>query len=136
MFERNTEGTIDKLRAFFELKNEIQMAFLFGSAATGREIQESDVDVAVWIKEGYSLDVIGKLQGEIELLLHRDVDLIVLNSARPTVAWAAMQGKSLIIRDYKLYFRKMLDFSAEAEDFRNFIFELWALRRKLRGEFA
>lgn len=112
------------------------MAFLFGSAAAEREISESDVDVAVWFGKDYTIEEVGKLQSGIESLLHRNVDLIVLNHARPTIAWAAMRGKALIIRNYRLYLRKMLDFSLEAEDFRSFIFELWALRRKLRGEFA
>jgi len=127
---------LEKLKEYFDGKKEISMAFLFGSAATGREISESDVDVAVWFEKEYSLKEVDELQGGIEDLLHKNVDLIVLNTARPTVAWAALRGKPLLIRNYKLYLSKMLDFSMEAEDFRGFLFDLWALRRKLRGDFA
>lgn len=131
------EEIISKLKTFFEGEESIKMAFLFGSAAKGRQTLESDVDVAVWFGQEYTLDDVDKLQGKIMDLLHRDnVDLIVLNQARPTIAWAAMRGKPLVIRDYRLYLRKMLDFSAEAEDFREFTFDLWRLRRKLRGSFA
>ena len=130
------EDIVNQLKAFFESETAISMAFLFGSAAAGREIEESDVDVAVWFHNAPSLDNVSALQGKLESLLHRNVDLIVLNSARPTIAWEAMRGKQLLIRDYRLYLRKLLDFSLEAEDFRNFLFEMWAMRRKLRGEFA
>lgn len=130
------EEILDKLKAFFEGKEEIVMAFLFGSAAAGREIPESDVDVAVWFGREYTMKDIDKIWLEIESLIHRSIDLVVLNQARPTIAWAAMRGRKLIIRDYYLYLRKLLDFSREAEDFRNFVFDLWSLRRKLRGEIA
>ncbi len=136
MINLDMQEIVEKLKTFFEGKKEIPMAFLFGSAAAGREIPESDVDVAVWYGKEYSLQDTERLWREIETLLHRNVDLIILNQARPAIAWAAMRGKTLIIRNYRLYLRKLLDFSLEAEDFRNFIFELWTLRRKLRGEFA
>lgn len=128
--------TIDRLKSFFETREEISMAFLFGSAAAEREISESDVDVAVWFGRDYAIEDVSKLQSEIETLLHRNADLIVLNTARPTIAWAAMRGKPLIVRDYRLFLKKLLDFSAEAEDFREFIFDLWSMRRRLRGAIA
>jgi predicted nucleotidyltransferase len=126
----------DKLKSFFADKNNVSMAFLFGSAAADRLIPESDVDVAVWLNGNYTLDDVNKLQSEIADMVKRNIDLIDLNTARPTVAWAAMRGKPLIIRNYRLYLNKLLDFSREAEDFRNFIFDLWGMRRKLRGSFS
>lgn len=136
MINFSMQEIIEKLRSFFEGEKGILMAFLFGSVASGREIPESDVDVAVWFGKEYNIHDVNKLQREIENLLHRNVDLIVLDQARPAIAWAAMRGKSLVIRDYRLYLVKLLDFSREAEDFQNFIFDLWNLRRKLRGSFA
>ena len=113
------------------------MAFLFGSAAKGREIPESDVDVAVWFEKEYSLKEVDALQGGIEDLLHKNVDLIVLNSARPTIAWAAMRGKPLFIRDYRLFFSQLLEISMEAEDIQDFAIDLFQRREKARkGESA
>lgn len=125
---------IAKLKSYFEKQTGISMAFLFGSAATAREIPESDVDVAVWFDKGYTLEAVNRMQGEIESLLHRSVDLIVLNSARPTIAWAALRGKKLLIRDYRLYFSKLVAISAEAEDMQDFILDLFRLRQKIRKE--
>ncbi|PIS29918.1 nucleotidyltransferase domain-containing protein [Candidatus Saganbacteria bacterium CG08_land_8_20_14_0_20_45_16] len=126
----------DQLRSFFVAKEKISMAFLFGSVATGKELAESDVDVAVWFDGKYTLKEVDQLWLEIETCIHREVDLIVLNQARPTVAWAALRGKPLSIKNYRLYLNKMLDFSREAEDFQNFIFDFWNLRRKIRGALA
>lgn len=126
--------TFELLKEFFAKKSEISMAFLFGSAATGRQIKESDVDVAVWFGKEYSLEEVNRLQTEIESLLHRNVDLIVLNTARPTIAWAAMRGKPLCIRDYRLYFHKLLEISTEAEDIQDFNLDLFRLREKMRGK--
>jgi predicted nucleotidyltransferase len=126
--------TIDELKSYFEGKKEVSMAFLFGSAAAGRVIPESDIDVAVWFDKEYTMKDIDKMWLEIESLMHRNVDLIVLNAARPTIAWAALRGKKLLIRDYRLYFRKLLEISQEAEDMQDFILDLFRLRQKLRKE--
>jgi len=110
------------------------MAFLFGSVSKNKQISESDIDVAVWLKDGYTTDEIDKLWNELELLLHKSVDLIVLNQAYPTVAWSAMRGEKIIIRDYKLFIAKMLEISTEAEDMQDFVIDLFKLREKSRRE--
>jgi predicted nucleotidyltransferase len=134
MISAGMQKIVEKLKSFFEKEKQIQMAFLFGSAAIGREISESDVDVAVWFKNKYSMKDVNRLQDEIEDLLHRNLDLIVLNQARPTIAWAAMRGKPLIIRDYRLFFSKLVEISVEAEDIQDFVIDLFWLREKARRE--
>lgn len=108
------------------------MAFLFGSEATKRAHGESDVDIAVWLKGPYSATEIEHLWQEVEIRAQRNVDLIVLNDARPTVAWAAMRGIPLVIKDYGFFLRHMLMVSDEAEFIQDFTLELFSLRRKLR----
>lgn len=128
------EEILNKLKAFFERKEEIAMAFLFGSAARGREIPESDIDLAIWFNKEYTLEEVDKIWLEVEAILHRNVDLVVLNQARPTIAWAALRGKKIIIRDHRLYFSKLLNISREAEDMQDFILDLFHLKQKLRKE--
>ncbi|EGD50225.1 DNA polymerase beta domain protein region [Thermoanaerobacter ethanolicus JW 200] len=70
------------------------MAFLFGSVAKGKATKESDIDIAVYLKE-YDEKFVYGLWNELEDLLKRDVDLIVLNIANATVAWEALRGKRL-----------------------------------------
>ncbi|KAF0134347.1 MAG: putative nucleotidyltransferase [Candidatus Saganbacteria bacterium] len=125
-----------KLSEYFKNNKSIVLAFLFGSAAKGRQIAESDVDIAVWFKNNYTMKDIDKIWLEVEKAIKRNIDLIILNQARPTIAWEAMRGKKLSIKNYGLYIKKMLEVSSEAEDFNNFILDFWKLRRKLRGEIA
>ena len=125
-----------ELKKYFENRQGIALAFFFGSLSRGRGIPESDADVAIWLEPPYSLTDVSKIQSEIESIVKRNVDLIVLNEARPSIAWAALRGKALMVRDYGFYLRKMLDISREAEDFQNFLFDLWSWRRKVRGAFA
>ncbi|WP_341853107.1 nucleotidyltransferase domain-containing protein [Thermoanaerobacter wiegelii] len=56
--------------------------------------KESDIDIAVYLK-GYDEKFVYNLWNELEDLLKRDVDLVVLNIANATVAWEALRGKKL-----------------------------------------
>lgn len=124
---------IDKLKKYFGTRKDVEMAFLFGSEAAGRAMDESDVDVAVWFRDDYDMKVINTLWKKLELLLHRNVDLIVLNQARPTIAWAAMRGVPLVIRNYRFFIQQMLMLSDEAEFIQDLTLDLYALRQKIRG---
>ncbi|HHV56759.1 MAG TPA: nucleotidyltransferase domain-containing protein [Firmicutes bacterium] len=120
------------LRDYFRTRQDVALAFLFGSVAKGKATKRSDVDVAVYFSTPYDVQKLRKLSGELENLLHKDVDLIVLNDANPSLAWSALRGIPLRIADRGFYLEYMLDVSREAEDFREFIFDLWRLRQERR----
>ncbi|MEK7377036.1 MAG: nucleotidyltransferase domain-containing protein [Candidatus Margulisiibacteriota bacterium] len=126
---------MEKLREYFGCKQEVIMAFLFGSSAKSRMTSQSDFDIAVWLREGYSIEEINSTWRDLESILKRNVDLIVLNQARPSIAWAAMRGKKILVRDFRFFINKMLEVSAEAEDFREFTLDFWRLRNKYKGTF-
>lgn len=92
------------------------------------------MDIAGWLKGPYSATDVELLWQEVEIRVRRNVDLIVLNDARPTVAWAAMSGIPLVIKDYGFFLHQMLMVSDEAEFIQDFTLELFSLRRKLKGE--
>ena len=50
MDEKQRVGITKKLKDYFEKRDDVVMAFLFGSFAKGQEIYDSDVDVAVYFK--------------------------------------------------------------------------------------
>lgn len=122
---------LDKLKSYFAAKPDVTMAFLFGSRAKGRDIGESDVDVAVWLAEP-SFATARRIWGELEDLLKRDVDLVVLNDAAAATAWEAIRGTRLVVRDEQLFIDRMLEVSAEAEDFAEWVEDFWRWRRLLR----
>lgn len=135
--DKRNAGTQNDLAAmlekYFISRTDVRLAFLFGSAARGRLSRRSDVDVAVYFDGGYSFILMNNLWRNLERLLERDVDLLVLNKDNPTLAWSAMRGIPLLIRDYAFYLEYMLQVSREAEDFQDFIIDLWKVRTSLRG---
>ncbi len=129
-----TEDTvIEKLEQYFRSRKDIHFAFLFGSRARGRTFQESDVDIAIHFREPYSFETVKFLWRELEDLLRKDLDLVVLNTAPPLLAYTAIRGRTLAINDRRAFLEYMLRISQEAEDFREFLLDMWTLREKLRA---
>lgn len=124
---------ISDLRPLMEGRPNVSMAFLFGSASRGAAIPESDVDIGVWLEDGYSREAVERLWAELERACGRNVDLVVLNEARPAIAWAAMRGRRLKIASLAFFIQKMLEISDEAEYMQDFTLDLYALRRKWRA---
>ncbi|MGI9953379.1 nucleotidyltransferase domain-containing protein [Moorellaceae bacterium AZ2] len=120
------------LKDYFAGQPRVRMAFLFGSLAKGRARRDSDVDVGVYLEPGYTRQDISRMWNELEDLVETKVDLLVLNEADPSLAWAALRGKRLLVRDFGFYLQYMLDISREAEDFHEYILDWWRWRRKLR----
>ncbi|CEP67376.1 Nucleotidyl transferase domain [Moorella glycerini] len=122
-----------QLKDYFSEQQNIRMAFLFGSRARGRAGAESDVDIGVYFEPGYTRRDIYQMWNELEDMLGLKVDLLVLNETTPSLAWTALKGKRLFIRDQSFYIRYMLDISREAEDFQQFLLDWWRWRMKIRG---
>lgn len=108
------------------------LAFLFGSQASGRAMAESDVDIAVWLAEGTLDKDVQLLWDRLEDVVKRPVDLVILNTAAPSLAWAAFRGRPLVVRDRRLFLSLMLRISTEAEDFHEFIEDCWRWRERVR----
>lgn len=125
---------VDDVASYLAIHPQVVLAFLFGSFANGRTRIESDVDLSVYLSEPYSEQDVSDLWGKLEDLTHRDVDLIVLNTAAPGIAWTSMQGKTLVDKNPRRHLELMLEKSGEAEDFREFIVDLLKTRRRGRDE--
>ncbi len=104
---------IAQLRQYFEGRPEVAFVFLFGSRASGDERPSSDVDVAVYFfpkqrrpvefEEDVHYPTETEIWEDLEDLLHREVDLVVLNRVPATVAVEALRGVPVLIRDEGLY---------------------------------
>lgn len=106
------------LAAYFRAEPAARLAFLFGSAATGRTTDESDIDVAVLLdrpSEG------NRIWRELTTLLGKEVDLVPLNDAPATlVAKIVRHGIPLGTRDRRAHTRLLLESTLEAEDYAEF----------------
>jgi predicted nucleotidyltransferase len=125
---------LKQLKIYFQPTEDVLFAFLFGSHANGKVYKESDVDVAVYLQEGYSLGTVKKIWADIEAIVRKDVDLIILNTAPPLIAQAALRGKSIVIKDHALYLNYLLETSGEAEDFSILLQDMWQWREKIKKE--
>jgi len=116
----------------------VVLAFLFGSFSKGRSRAGSDVDVDVdvdvYLTPPYSTNDVSEIWSRLEDITHRDVDLLVLNTAPPIISWTAMKGKVLVDKDPKLHLELTLERSREAEDFHEFLMDFWHERRRRRRD--
>ncbi len=83
----------------------VMMAFVFGSAKDGEQKKpDSDVDIAVWLKEPPTLDdrlfLLGLCQ---ETLQYDNIDLCFLNTATTLLCFEALSGIKLVIKDMDFY---------------------------------
>jgi predicted nucleotidyltransferase len=94
---------MDVLRRVLERDDRIAYALLFGSAARANAHVRSDLDVAVGLAPGASLDSreIGTLVADLERAAGRDVDLVLLHEAPPALAYRVFRDGILILdRDH------------------------------------
>jgi uncharacterized protein len=125
-------GTYEKaLKEYFKTRKDIAFAFLFGSQARGKATKLSDVDIAVYFYPGkrhpveYEEEVFYEGEDEIwsdlERMLKKEVELLVLNRVSATVSASAIRGIPLVINDWGLFLDFMEIVSTEGEDFMDFI---------------
>ncbi|ODS34404.1 MAG: hypothetical protein SCARUB_00414 [Candidatus Scalindua rubra] len=58
------------------------------------------------------------------------VDLIVLNRIAASIAATAIRGIPLVIKDYDLWLKFMLIITQEAEDYREFVDDYYAISQR------
>jgi len=126
------EEILEKLKSYFDKKENVIMAFLFGSLSKGKVHKHSDIDIAIYLKE-YDINEVEKIWNDLEDLLKKDIDLIVLNISKPLIAFEAIRGDKIIIRDYDFYTDYMLETTSEALDLKEFILDLYKMRRENEG---
>jgi len=136
------ERLIIELREYFEKKEEVLMAFLFGSWVKNQEGLESDLDVGVyfrpkteileWQSDSYYAAE-KKIWIELERIADKEIDLLVLNRAPATVADAALRGIPIIIKSRNVYMDYLLRITSEAIDFRACAEDYWRLKEERRN---
>ena len=116
-----------KLKNYFLTRSDTAFSFLFGSYARGTVHKHSDIDIAVYFypeirypipyEEEVFYDGEDEIWADLDNLLGREVELLVLNRASAAVCAGAVRGIPLVIKDWGLYFDFIEVISREAEDF-------------------
>jgi predicted nucleotidyltransferase len=113
---------------------------LYGSQAKGSANKLSDVDIAVYFyplerhptefeKEVF-YDGENEIWGDLQKLLRKEVELLVLNRVSANVAASAIRGVPLVIKDWGLYLDFMEVITDVAEDFIELIISDYKERTK------
>lgn len=100
----------NKLKHYFAKREEILLAFLFGSIAKDKTTAISDIDIAVMLDKskidetktpyGYKAELLAKL---ISVLSYNEIDLIILNDAPLLLKHRIVQsGREIYTKDEKL----------------------------------
>jgi predicted nucleotidyltransferase len=82
-------------------KRVVVAAYIFGSVVTGRMRKDSDIDIAVLLREGLNSSKIFqlrlKLMAELGHALRRsDIDVVILNEASPLLAHRVLSKGRLV----------------------------------------
>ena len=127
-----------KIKDYLLKRQEICMAFVFGSEANRSAGLESDLDIAVYFKPtGREIEWESQTRYpeedriwlNLEKIAGKDVDLLILNRAASTIADTVLrEGKPLFIRDEKIYLDFLLRVSLEAEDYRDFVEDFYKMK--------
>jgi predicted nucleotidyltransferase len=93
---------IRSLKPFFEKKQEVFHAFLFGSFAGVHPPPSSDVDIGVLYRAVPNLHMIHDLAETLSSFLRKEIDLVVLNDASPVLKMQVLKrGLLLYARNKK-----------------------------------
>ncbi|MBU4251971.1 MAG: nucleotidyltransferase domain-containing protein [Candidatus Omnitrophica bacterium] len=100
-----------ELKDYFVKQEDVEFALLFGSFASGRVNPMSDIDIAVYFRDGNDALRLGDRQVEITCAVMsiykvNRADVVVLNRANPFLRFQIMKyGRLLYARDEKIFYR-------------------------------
>lgn len=137
---------IEKLSSYFQTHAErghIDMAFLYGSWATGKQRNDSDVDMAVLFSDDAGSDdavyrTLVDISTDLGGVFGRETNVIRLqwDFDKPMLYYnAAIHGVPLYVKDKGLYVGFVIEALSQMEDFCIFgiNWQLAAARRNLKG---
>jgi uncharacterized protein len=108
---------VKPLRTFLSERQEILLAFLYGSFVSKRMRPSSDVDIGILFNSVPEMDAINEVTEELSSILQREIDLAVLNHASPVLKMQILKkGILLYARDKKHLYRFFVDTVNQYDD--------------------
>ena len=99
-------GALGRARERLEREPAVQIAYVFGSRGRGNHRPHSDVDIAVVTSAPQDTAWHFTVESDLQSLLGKPVDLVILGGAGPDLEWAARRDGILAInRDEDLRVR-------------------------------
>jgi predicted nucleotidyltransferase len=110
---------------FLKNRQKVVFAYLFGSLTRDKVLPLSDIDIAIYLKEGVDLDQekMTILEGLMSILVTEEIDLVILNIAPLTLKARIVENKKILVdKDpflrhsfESLVLREYFDFSKKEE---------------------
>jgi len=95
---------LEALRELLTGREEINLAFIFGSYVSGHVSDESDLDIAILFKQIPEITAINRIRDDISDAFKRDVDIVVLNESSPIIGMQVLKnGVIAVNRDRSIY---------------------------------
>lgn len=88
---------LDAIRQLLDAREDVRLAYVFGSVATGRARPTSDLDVAILFAGEPSPVALDRLTEDLEEAAGRPVDLIDLAQAPPLLAHQVVSTGSCVV---------------------------------------
>ncbi len=113
--------TLDTIKTTLEtlVSDQIEFAYLLGSAVTERFHSESDIDLAVYWKKVPEFSEMVKIIAKLEIIFKRDVDLVSINTADLVFSQQILEtGRLLICHSPGLLLKWKTEQMAQYPDFK------------------
>jgi predicted nucleotidyltransferase len=121
----------EKLSENLSQEKQVIFAFLYGSYAKNTALKDSDLDLAIYFQKDCPETEIDRIWDELQKISKKDVELLILNNAKEPVAWQAIRGIPLVIKDWGFYLKYMLSVSFEALNFQDDLEDIWLMKKEL-----
>ncbi len=136
----NIEEKLPLLKNYFEKREDVLMAYLFGSYEKKTAGSESDLDIGIYYKpRGKSIEweetnnyqKTDEVWSDVETIVGVKTDLVIMNQAPSTLVYDILQnGREIVNKDRDYYWRLYLSISDAAEYFRDFIKDYWLIKER------
>ncbi len=139
--DKSLKPIIEKLKDYFKKRKEVVFAFLFGSTIRNQIHKNSDIDIGIYfypagdkieIEEDVRYECEEEIWEDIEKLLKKEVDLVVLNRAPSTICLSAIRGIPVLIKNWEIYLKFMEIVVSEGIDYQEMIIS--EFERKIENE--
>ena len=100
----STTPVAEILNTFFKDRNDVALAFLFGSFASGTMTARSDIDIGILFHELPDIYGINNIKEDLSGLLKKEVDVVALNDASPILNMQVLKKGSLVFQVEKRYY--------------------------------
>ncbi|NLW22572.1 MAG: nucleotidyltransferase domain-containing protein [Tissierellia bacterium] len=87
---------IEKCKSVLMKYEDIIFAYIFGSYAREKIRKDSDLDIAVYLREEMDIDTYLEIKMQLSEICKREVDLILLNEAPPLLKFQIYKNNVLL----------------------------------------